>query len=569
MNRESGRDVRWAPLIALPVVLWLLAGYGANSFWLAADEGAYADCAWRVLQGQMPHRDFLLNRPGADLWVNALAFQVAGAKLSSLRWPVLILAVLQTMFVARLLRPLGLAVTVLGIFWVTALGLPAVPSPSSSLYSNFFVLAALAVASIERPWKRPRWLLLLGALWGLAFCCRQLAAVFLGCGLLGWALSQRELEDREDPSWVARGFLLLSALVLTWYGTGRSDLYGILFFGLPPALLAWRAFWLARPSRALCGPILAWTALGFVGAAVPLALFYAWQGVLVAWLRDIVVTSGSFLKLGFAANFLLSDILRDVLRAVPLIRTPLSLLQLATWLALLFLPAVLAGYCWKKGADVPVYVYSGPFLALAALHLEIAIYLFWALPVAALGGVYLLTRVSRPGGLAPVVGGLLLVGFFNSAVGKPVWTRDQRDFVLTPWGGRERLVYLGGGADLWLPPAVAQFYARTVALVQSESRPGEPILSFPYSPEWYVLCDRPNPTPYAAPGLSLTDPTSLRSYEMGIEQSRPAVILFRRTDKYNTPYTFQLREWLERDYRLLRQENGYEILRRKTPQALI
>ena len=64
------------------------AGYLAaylNRGWVAHDEGAFAQSAERVLQGELPHRDFDELYSGGLTFANALAFKAFGMRLTSLR----------------------------------------------------------------------------------------------------------------------------------------------------------------------------------------------------------------------------------------------------------------------------------------------------------------------------------------------------------------------------------------------------------------------------------------------------------------------------------------------------
>ncbi len=558
----------WPFFLGLAAVLAMLWAYGYKSFWLPADEGVYAHCADRVLDGQLPERDFVTVKAGLYLWTDVLAFKTLGVKLSSLRWPMLIVAVLQTPMVYLLLRPLGRWTAVLGVIWAGAIGMPAVQNPSSGLFAKIFVIGALLVAGIGQPWKSRSRLLVLGALIGLVFACRQLDAAYLGCGLLSWVLARKELEDRTDWSFLGRGLLLCSAVGVGWYGLGRSDLFGKIAFGLAPTLLAWQAFGKGRPSRRIVNRILLWGGSGFVLAFLPLAIPNALAGNFSNWFSSVFLKSMDHLDFQYFTTYFLSDIVTAVGTAVPLIRSPVALVQLLTWLFLLFVSFGVGVFCLiqrYKSSEVPAYVFCGPFLAMGSVHFEIAIYLLWSIPIVVLGGIYCLNRLDlplKPKGV-PIVGLVLFCGFFNSVVGKPVWLREQKDFVLTGLGGRLPLVYLGGAADLYIPGPYADFYQRSIAMIQAEVDPTETIFCFPNHPEWYFLTRRKNATRYIVAGAEILDEPSFAEAQATLDQTRPKVIVFRHNDLCTTPYTERLRTWLDEDYEIIHQEADYDFLRRK------
>ena len=74
----------WA---ATTVWVWLRLDQG----WVAHDDGAFAESALRVLDGQLPHREFAELYTGAMTFLNAGTFLVLGEDLFSLRLPLFVL----------------------------------------------------------------------------------------------------------------------------------------------------------------------------------------------------------------------------------------------------------------------------------------------------------------------------------------------------------------------------------------------------------------------------------------------------------------------------------------------
>jgi 4-amino-4-deoxy-L-arabinose transferase-like glycosyltransferase len=71
---------------------------------LANDEGIYLEGARRVLQGEVPYRDFFVLTGPAAFWMNAAAFALLG----------------ETLRAGRLTLVLALAVLAAGVYWLTA-----------------------------------------------------------------------------------------------------------------------------------------------------------------------------------------------------------------------------------------------------------------------------------------------------------------------------------------------------------------------------------------------------------------------------------------------------------------
>lgn len=557
----------WPLALGLAAVAVLIFQYGADSWWLPADDGAYAHITQRVFDGQLPHRDFKHPHPGAVLWLNLWAFKLGGVSLAVLRWPAIWANLVQAVVVYILLRRYGRDAAFLGVVWTGAVGLPAIPSPSASVVCTMVCLAAVLVASGNAPWRDRRTLLLLGLLLGTAFLCRQLGAGYLGCGLLSWVLATEATQDKVGRGSVFGRFLLLfSAVAMLAPSWGRSDALGTLLFGVGPFLLAGQALWIGRPSAEVTYRLVSWVGLGYFLAFVPMVAYYAWAGILGLWWREAFAASLSSYNVGFASAYRYSDLFSEVLSATPYIRNPLQVVQLFAWLFLLFATPFTTGYCLlrrARGKEVPTFVFCAPFFALGALIVEIEVYLLWAIP-AVLVAVVAIAAEQRPpirklcfGALA-----LLLVGFFNSAIGKPVWLSPRTSFVLTPWGQRQPLVHLAGRADLYLSIPVAAFYQRSLDLIEKEVGEDESIFSFPYHAEWYFLSRRRNPTGDTMPSGSMVNQKDLAQMEATIRQARPRMLIFGRSDPFNTPLTLQLRQNLGNAYHLVREDSGYEFLLR-------
>src|SRR6266436_2287194 len=74
-------------LIAMVLVLSALyAAHGLKRGWVPADEGFLGQSAERVLQGELPHREYSEGYTGGLTFLNAAAFQIFGTNLASLRY---------------------------------------------------------------------------------------------------------------------------------------------------------------------------------------------------------------------------------------------------------------------------------------------------------------------------------------------------------------------------------------------------------------------------------------------------------------------------------------------------
>ena len=270
--------------------------------WVPHDEGVLGQSAERVLDGQLPQRDFDDVYTGGLSLLHAAAFHVLGTRLHSLR---IVLLAAFVPFVWALFRlasrfatPAGAAaLTVLGVAW-------SVPNYFASMPSWYdLFLATFACLALSRHVEsgRRRWLVAAGALAGVSILVK-LHGVFLLAACVLFAFDRERRTAPADASLrPARGYLALvaaalgvfvgslAALVATRGGRGPEYVY----FVLPAAAIATYLFTceLRRGGRGSAGARLArlWRIVLpiLVGAAAPLVLFAA-PYVLSGSFRELV-----------------------------------------------------------------------------------------------------------------------------------------------------------------------------------------------------------------------------------------------------------------------------------------
>ena len=180
------RPIDWR-LLLLGVVLLSLTytAWHLGRGWVAHDEGTLGQSAERLLQGELPHRDFDELYTGGLTWVNAAAFSVFGTTLFVLRLVLLaaFAAWVPAVFyiASRLVRPLAAAgVTLLCVVW----SVPNYTAPLPSWYNLF--LTVFGVAALFR-WiedRRARWLVAAGIAGGLSLLVKVVGLYFVAGALL-------------------------------------------------------------------------------------------------------------------------------------------------------------------------------------------------------------------------------------------------------------------------------------------------------------------------------------------------------------------------------------------------
>ncbi|MBW3535268.1 MAG: glycosyltransferase family 39 protein [Gemmatimonadetes bacterium] len=239
--------------------------------WIPHDDGMLAHAAGRVLDGELPHRDFDDPYTGGQALLHAWAFAVLGERLLALRL-VLFAALAGTVpviyWIAR--RFAGRTVAALGTALAVAWSVPTHPLALPSWYNLF--LAILGVGALLRfqDTGRRRWLAAAGACAGVSILVKVVGLYFLAAAFLYLVFLDQEEATVAAPhagdsaptrrGGVHRAFVtagLLTFLLALWAlpGDARS----------PSTLL-----WLFAPPASLVGLILhrEWTRVARVAAAV-------------------------------------------------------------------------------------------------------------------------------------------------------------------------------------------------------------------------------------------------------------------------------------------------------------
>jgi hypothetical protein len=184
------------------LVVWAIsAGYMATHLkgvWVPHDEGTLGLSAERVLQGELPHRDFD-DYTGGLTFVHALAFREIGISSGSMRvvlFAFFVLWVPAIFYVAsRFVSAYTAgAVTLLAVAW----SVPNYPAPMPSWYNLFF--ATFGVASLLQFLEEEnlRWLFLAGFFAGLSTLAKITAAYFVAGVLLFFIFREQSVTQQNN-----------------------------------------------------------------------------------------------------------------------------------------------------------------------------------------------------------------------------------------------------------------------------------------------------------------------------------------------------------------------------------
>lgn len=512
--------------------------------WIPHDDGAFALSAQRVLQGEMPHRDFDELYTGGLTYLNAASFRLWGANFATLRWTLFVFFLLWVpailYIVTRLVRPLAAgAITCLAV----AASVPVYSSPVPSWYNLFFATFGTAAVLRFLESRARWWLVVAGLCAGLSFLAKISGMYFLTAVFL--FLIFLEQTDSQESSRV-RGLAAFSifitagllAFVLVLFKTVASVNPGYVAHFILPGIsvvlyLLWSEFNYShgrsgprfRKFAHLVSPVLA----GFLVPVIAFLIPYLRAGALHSFLYGVFVLPTK--RFGFAALH------PTHLRAMNLIATAalVTLLYLSTRTQTfsrrqkVVLVCVLLGLLAASGPVRAIYsfIWSSMALLVPVATVIAVILLAYATELETrkrqhlflLISVLALTSLIQFPFAAPIyfcyVTPLILLAIVGLVALRPLrntfafasilifylafWVfRATPGFIYNlglryaPNQQTETLTLPRAGT-LRVDPKLADEYARLIPLIQQHAS-GDYIYAAPDSPEVYFLTGKRNPT---------------------------------------------------------------------------
>ncbi|MGZ3739871.1 MAG: hypothetical protein ACXVB9_10895, partial [Bdellovibrionota bacterium] len=293
MDKNREQNIKYGLLAT--IITFAYCSYFAFHGWLPYDEGMLGQMAERVMQGQVPHRDFDEVYTGGLNWLNAFAFHLWGAKLSSLR--TLFLAfetasvpLLFALFARFTKPPVAFLLCLLCLAW----GPPNYFSGMPSWYNGILALAGtwFLLKHFER--GESKFAFLAGVAAGLSFLIKIPGIYFFAACAL--AICFRATTRGPENQRVSRNFLsaiftlVLSIFIFLLIRPALS-LGSLLYFVLPALSLGYVWFRSGSGNRPFRRTAKALVPL-VLGFALPVTAFFVYlarNGALMAALHGIFV----------------------------------------------------------------------------------------------------------------------------------------------------------------------------------------------------------------------------------------------------------------------------------------
>jgi hypothetical protein len=530
--------IRWAACSLAVLISALLVWYFHDRYWYPTDDGLYAHIAERLLSGEVLNRDIQDIHPGYIHFLHAAAFRMFGLDMLSLRYPLVLAAIIQSSLVAALLSRRSVAMAAAGSVAVTAIGVIQFVDPTPNWYClTLSTLLAYWLTSV--PITQPARLFGAGALVGVLALFRQLSGVWAAMAVIVLALLE---EGRQQGlSLLGRAILLilLAATVGYLVLSRNTEPGGLLLIAVwPVAILVWLLIKI-RVSDSEVVARLARLAAGGAVPVLPLLVYHIAHGSVGPWIRDNVFaaageTTMSFFESGWYGALPLVSAYQ-VITSADLVRIANGLY----WLVLPLLSAVNGILILNRlqrrtpVTDLAVPIVAS-FYAMVSLYLEGPLYLYYS---AGLSLVALLwfagmgsPRLQRAGAALALAVAVIAVVFH---AGQPpertslqILRGDRLPTVSASSAGLDR-------CTLHLPDNDRVIYQQLVNLIQQESGPGDAILAIPNDAELYFLARRRNPTRFYNSALGLRSPEDISRVMHAVDQRLPRVVVYRPGDKYN------------------------------------
>ena len=545
-----------AMLVALAVLL-----HYHDRFWWAPGEGAAALIAERVLAGGTPVGTAHGIPPSYVHWVNALAFQVFGTDLLSLRYPLLALTLIQTALTFWLLAGRGVVIAFAGAMAMSCLTFVQFLNPTAQWYALFLCLLVVVVMSEGRGERRGS-LELIGVLLATLFLFQPLSGILAALGVLTFLLVQAQRHPGHERAILARGLAMVMFAGLALFLRATVDIFTAVLLGAAPLLLLGYAVMATRLSNRCLGRLLLRLGLGGLLGFAPLLAYQVAQGSLTGWGQDMLAALSAPTVQGLIEVRGFADMARQAMEQLFGNGGP-ALLNGLFWLFLLLLPAILGLLLLRallRGEEVgrAALPIVACFFALASASLQAPVSLFFT---AALTLAAVLFVAAAPGrrsgfGLAAAGVALSLIGLSYQA-GQPL----SRGWEATIAGQTKTVVAPIGlpRAGLTVAAEEAALYGLLLNLIERHSVGSDSILALPANPELAFLSGRAPALGILDAVATVDDEAALREVERRLASALPRLLIYRPGDAYNTPRVRRLVAGLRDSYSLIERAGGFQI----------
>lgn len=522
--------------------LWLTLSVGSLAFvvalffhdymWWPADDGVFGFWAEAVLEGKLIGRDFYEIHGGYLTLLNALLFKWFGVDAVVLRYPLILLSAIQAMMIVWMLRAKGGGLMLLGGLLSITLGFIVAPNPSPVWYALFLAVAVIFV--LTECQLRTQTFFVVGMLIGLCFMIRHPNAVFLGMGVLAYLLYQSRSDTPKRFDWLARGVLVLMALLLLVYSKLVFEPFAFLILALPPLGFLWLLFrqpgfrdeWV-RPLFVILG--------GASLLVLPMVVFQLWQGNLVNWVQTSYLSSSDIQSLPFFHETSYIGLLKERFFGISTAAWAYTVCAFGLVVVLVYAPFAAGCTVLRRFKDsqlTPLAVIA-VFFGMVSFYYQTVFYLMGS---AVLFFWFLLETFPESGwrrklGIGATVFTVFWM-FILYAQGMVAWVFP--DSYQEPDIPRTSVYY----------ESVYEGMSEVFVLTEQYSNVGDVVFAYPQEPYFYFNLERENPFPFPGTSRFVVTEEELLGVQAAILANPPQLIIHNNGNKYSGFVEERLTAWV-------------------------
>jgi len=594
-------------------LVWIVGALYTGSLlkrgWVPHDEGTIAQSAQRVLEGQLPHRDFDELYTGGLSYLNAFAFRTLGENLAAPRivlFAFFLVWIPAVYFVGS--RFVGTIAAGTVTLVAIAYSLPNYTAAVPSWYNLFFATFGLAAVLQFLSSGQRKWLFIAGLAGGTSFLFKLSGLYFVAGALLFFVFREQELDRAESTHSRARSYSAFVTLALLLFVASLFSIAGrslssvaVFEFIVPGEILAlvciWRQFTpSSTPTPLRFRRLLAMLVPFAIGVALPIALFlipYLRSGAIAEFINGVFILPGRRLAFaarrppGFGLNKLLTtgallfliwaaytNRLRSRLThlliglalvvCVVLSKTDPRLYG-ALWSPLLLLIpfSVLAAVALLANQNTSTLGRQELFLVIAVtatcsliqLPFSVGIYFCYVAPLLALSLAAIFSGARAP---SRVLAGLLLAFYLAFAVFRvtPSFIYAMSYFYQPDPQTTPLRLHRGGG--LRVNAGEAEMYDALIPFIEAHAGGSSFIYAAPDCPEVYFLAGMNNPTRTIFDFFD--DPTQHEQRVLhAIDGAHVNVVALLKEPPFSPQVSSQLMDRLRERYPLSQQIGRFEV----------
>ena len=535
--------------------------------WFGPDDGQLAHVAERILDGEVLHRDIQDVRPGYVNFINAAALYVFGPSLVSLRYPLALIALVQSILLFFLFRSHGAMMAGVISLSSVALGVLHYINPNHHWYALFFTI--LLICHLTWTPRTSRWYIpLAGLLIVTVGLTRHLTGAFVGMGTLSYLLFEESKNLKFSYPWREQwmGRLLCGSMLalLTLYLLRSTDFVAFTMFGSwPVAFLAWQVTTpMVSNKRAI--RLLGGLLLGIVIGAWPLLAYHVVNGSLAAMIDDNFVRTLDVLNWDNTKR--LKYWWLPLAGMIEFSNNP-RLTSFLSAIYFLILPffAALNGFALLRAVRrrtlnvslaLPVLA---AFYGLVSLFFQVPVYLYLTSILSIAGSLWLLLALKPPWQVPMMAILLFLCGMsLTFHAGEPIM-RSTMDHIhptkTALFDSRGQLPKM----NLWINGSSLEAYGKVVRIIEKETNQGDYIFAIPNNAALYFMTGRRNPFRFFSTDHGVMNASEVQGVIQGLETLRPRIITFSPNDKRNTSHSLSIMEHVRGHSTLLSKNNSFEV----------